>query len=65
MKNRSWITTIIGLIIAIGNVALPLYQTGTVDNKTILISCGFAVIGFFTKDYNKTGKPTKKNTTNL
>jgi EamA domain-containing membrane protein RarD len=57
MKNRSWKTTIIGLIIAAGTVALPLIQTGTVDNKSILIAIGFAILGYLSKDFDKSGKP--------
>jgi hypothetical protein len=58
MKN--WKTTLIGLVIAIGNVALPLIQQGTVTTNQILISCGFALIGFLAKDFDKTGIPKNK-----
>jgi hypothetical protein len=58
MKN--WKTTLVGAIIAVGTVVLNLYQTGTVDTKTLLIAGGFALIGFLTKDFDKTGLPKDK-----
>ena len=37
------------------NVALSLYQSGTVDARTLLVSAAFAIIGFLAKDFNVTG----------
>lgn len=49
----NWKTTLIGCVIAALNVALTLYQTGTIDGKTLIISAGIAALGVFAKDFNK------------
>lgn len=53
MKN--WKTTVAGALMAGANVALSLYQSGTVDARTLLVSAAFAIIGFLAKDFNVTG----------
>ena len=61
MKN--WKTTLIGALIAALMVAFNLYQTGTVDIKTILIAAGFTFLGIVSKDFDKTGLPGDPNIT--
>ena len=53
MKN--WKTTIVGVIGAMLNAAITLYQTGTIDAKTVIISAALAGLGFLAKDLNVTG----------
>jgi len=54
--NGSWITTLIGCLGAVANVLVPLLDKGSVvDANTIVQSIIMALLGFFAKDYNKTG----------
>ena len=53
MKN--WKTTLAGALGAALIVALELYQKGTLDVNTILISAAIAAVGFLAKDMNVTG----------
>lgn len=53
MKN--WKTTIAGVIGAVVTTAVTLYQTGTLDIKTIVTACALAAIGILAKDLNVTG----------
>lgn len=53
MKN--WKTTLVGALAAGANIAATLYQTGTVDVKTLLVSAGIAALGYVAKDAGVTG----------
>jgi hypothetical protein len=53
----SWLTTVIGLVIALLNAAVPLAQTGTVSSETLIQSLGYAALGWAAKTFNVTGPP--------
>jgi len=53
MKNI--ITSTIGIIGAIVNAAYPLFTKGDIPPETIIISVIMALLGFFAKDFTKTG----------
>lgn len=53
MKN--WKTTLAGCIGAAVMVVVSLYQTGTIDLKTLIISAAIAAVGVLAKDLNVTG----------
>ena len=53
MKN--WKTTLAGCIGAAVMVVVSLYQTGTVDLKTLIIAAAIAAVGVLAKDLNVTG----------
>ena len=53
MKNV--ITSTIGTIGAIVNAAYPLITNGDIPPETIIISVIMALLGFFAKDFTKTG----------
>ena len=53
MKNI--ITTAIGIIGAIVNAAYPLITKGDIPPETIIISVIMALLGFFAKDFTRTG----------
>jgi hypothetical protein len=58
INMASWKTTVIGLILAVGNVVLPLIQNGTVTWKQISTSALIAAFGFVAKDAGVTGGTT-------
>jgi hypothetical protein len=58
MKN--WKTTIAGAVLAAALVVINLYQTGTVDLKSLIIAGAIALIGALAKDYNVTGGSVKQ-----
>lgn len=49
----NWKTTMLGAVIAIGNVAIPLLQGGGVTFKQVLASCGIALFGYVVADAQK------------
>jgi len=53
--TKSWQTTLAGCLLAVGNLALTMVQSGTVNPKELLVSAGFAVLGILMKDWNVTG----------
>ena len=53
MKN--WKTTLAGCIGAAVLVVLNLYQTGTVDWRTLVMAAAIAAVGVLAKDLNVTG----------
>lgn len=58
--GESWITTAIGIIIAVLNAIAPLIQQGgEITLSTLIQSAGYAALGFVAKDWNVTG--TKKD----
>ena len=48
MKNTDLITTILGVIIAVGVAVQPLIQTGQIDWKQVAIAAIIAAFGYFT-----------------
>ena len=51
----SWLTTVIGLVIAILNAVVPLIQTGTITSETVIQSIGYAALGWASKTFNVSG----------
>lgn len=58
MKN--WKTTLAGCIGAALLVVLNLYQTGTVDWRTLVMAAAIAAVGVLAKDLNVTGGTIKQ-----
>ncbi len=58
LNATSWKTTIIGLMLAIGNVVIPMIQGGKPTYRQIAASACIAAFGFFAKDSNVTGGTT-------
>jgi hypothetical protein len=56
LLGQSWLTTVIGLAIAILNALLPLVQTGTITAETLVQSIGYAALGWAAKTFNVSGK---------
>lgn len=53
---KSWKTTIIGCGGAVLQVIIPLIQTGGISINQILSATVMAMLGYFAKDKNVTGK---------
>jgi hypothetical protein len=51
----SWVTTVLGCVIAICVAIQPLITTGVIDWKQVGFAALIAAFGFFTKQYNVTG----------
>lgn len=54
---KSWKTTILGLIAAIGVAIVPILESGTIDWKSIIIAALIAIFGYIAKDHDVSGKP--------
>ena len=57
LLGQSWLTTVIGLIGAILNALVPLFQDGTVDFRTLVNSAMIAAGGWAAKSWNVSGPP--------
>ena len=53
MKN--WKTTMFGALAAVAQIAIPAYQTGTLDGKSLIPALFMGLLGFFAKDAGVTG----------
>ena len=58
MKN--WKTTLIGAIMAVVVAVYPIVETGNIDWKSVGMAALIAALGFFAKDFDKTGIPNVK-----
>lgn len=56
IKAASWITTVVGCVGAVATALVPLFQTGQVDLQTLVSAAAIALLGWFSKDWNATGK---------
>lgn len=55
IKSVSWITTVIGCVGAVATALVPLFKTGDVDLQTLVSAAAFALLGWFSKDWNVSG----------
>jgi hypothetical protein len=53
--NKSWKTTVLGAILAVGIAVQPIIATGKIDWKQVAIAAFVAAIGYFSKDADVTG----------
>ena len=53
MNVPSWLTTVIGVLIAAMLAAQPIISTGHVDIKALVLAILIAVFGYFTKTDTK------------
>lgn len=53
MKN--WKTTLIGIGVGAGTLAIDLIQSGQFNWKTFLFAVGMSALGLVAKDFNVTG----------
>jgi uncharacterized membrane protein YgaE (UPF0421/DUF939 family) len=49
MENKNWITTLVGVLIAVLVAAQPILETGAVNFKSLILAVGIAVFGYFTQ----------------
>lgn len=54
MKN--WITSLVGALGGSLIAIQPVLESGKADSKQVLIGFVVALLGFLSKDFNKTGK---------
>ena len=55
LKMKNWMTTVVGVVGAIAQVAYSMLATGVVDTKTWITACVTAALGVLAKDFNVTG----------
>ena len=54
--RKSWLTTIVGIAGAIGNLIVSAIQAGAVTPRDIALSVVLAALGLSSKAFNVTGK---------
>jgi hypothetical protein len=59
--NNSWITTILGALLALVVAIQPLITTGEINWGQVGIAALIALLGYFAKDANVTGGTKKSN----
>jgi hypothetical protein len=60
LLGQSWLTTVIGIVLAVLNAVLPLVQNGVVTKQELLQSAGYAALGWAAKSFNVSGTDQPK-----
>lgn len=55
MKNKSWKTTLFGVLGAIVIAVKPIILTGAIDPTSIVLAVCVAAFGYLSKDHDVTG----------